>query len=156
MTRLVPLLIALSLVSACASPMVSDINVDPIPGRVSQEREVRDRDTCRRIDRLVERDAGFLFEIARDCQTARDQILNASTDLASFDVARAYLDGLHDYANAVDFLAAQGEGRKISSDFGAYLIGQQTGLIGAMQDWRFEHGLKKYPSLYQPVKQVMV
>jgi hypothetical protein len=156
MTRLASILASLVVVSACAGPMAESIKHDPVPGRISAHREVRDQETCDRINDLVERDAGFVFEIARDCKVAVGQILNSRTSIPSFDVARAYLDALHDYANAVDFLSAQDEGHKVSSDFGAYLIGQQTGLIGAMQDWRFEHGMKKYPALYHPVSQTMV
>jgi hypothetical protein len=156
MLKFAPLLVALALASACAAPMTSDVNVNPIPGRISQQREMRDQETCQRLDKAVDRNSGFLFEIAQDCDTALNQILNTRTSLASFDVARAYLDALHDYANALDFLSAQGHAEKKSSDFGAYLIGQQTGLIGAMHDWRIHHGMQKYPVLYKPVDQVMV
>lgn len=155
MKRIASILIALSMLAACAAPASRDSYAEPAPGRISKQRHLRDQETCYRIDQLVKRDSGFLFEIARDCHIALSQILDANTALASFDVARAYLDALHDYANTADFVQAQGEDSKISSDIGAYLIGQQTGLIGAMHDWRYEHGLQKHPMLYKASRQTM-
>lgn len=126
-----------------------------MPGRISPDRHVRDTQTCKRLDRFTQRGSGFLFEISRDCDTALSQILNHQTNLATFDVARAYLDGLHDYANALDFLSTQKDDASIASDFGAYLIGQQTGLIGQMHDWRQENRIKQHPELYVPTKNIM-
>lgn len=153
MRLLTPLLISVSLLAGCAA---RDVDVHPVPGRISFDRESRDRATCKRLDRLQQNSKGFIAELARDCDAAFGQILDHNSSYAVFDVSRAYLDSLHDYVNAVDFLLAQNQEQKLRSNFGAYLIGREVGLIGAMQDWRHENGLRPHPELYTPARQVLV
>jgi len=139
---------AIFLALFCASCGVASGDQIAFPGRVPAQRMERDRNTCTRLDSLSNRSVGFLSQISRECNVGLDQVLDPRTDLAVFDVARAYLDALHDFANAVAFLEAQGDAGKVSSDTGAYLIARQTGLIGARQDWRYETGRGPHPSTF--------
>ena len=141
------------LLSACSTPRSP---ADELPGRVAHDRIERDTKTCTELNGPVRHDHGFAFEIARDCDTALDQIKNPKMDLDTFDVARAYLDAMADYAQTIRLIMDQNEDPTPHSDFGAYLIGRTTGLTGPMRDWRKENGLMIHPEIFTPDGQKMV
>jgi len=143
MKYLAPILLSATLLSACSTQV---LDIEPLPGRIAAERVDRDSDTCRRLGKHASTTGSFLSLTAKECNQALSQILDQRTDLAVFDVARAYLDALHDYANALDFLEAQEETGRVASDYGAYLIARQTGLIGPMYDWRIANGKRGHPA----------
>jgi hypothetical protein len=147
MRKIAPVFLIISVLSACAGPIA---NIDPFPGHISHERQIRDRETCERLNEHSNGYTGFLATVAKECNLALTQILDRKTDLKIFDVARAYLDALHDYANAIEFLKAQKEVSRVSSDYGAYLIGHQTRLIEPMQDWRNANSKVIYPNPLTP------
>jgi hypothetical protein len=147
MRKVAPVFLIISILSACAGPIA---NIEPFPGHISHERQIRDRETCKRLNEHSNRYTGFLATVAKECDLALIQILDQKTDLKIFDVARAYLDSLHDYANAIEFLKEKQKIDRVSNDYGAYLIGYQTRLIEPMQDWRNANGKVIYPTSFAP------
>lgn len=104
------------------------------PGHPGQSRLRRDKDSCATLHAQSVAEEDFFATLAENCDTAVSDLTNPKTSPDVFDLARAYLDSLHDVAERLRSSELFNDAHP--SDASAFLILRDTKFSSRETEWR--------------------